>query len=249
MNESGYRVLIVDDDKPMRELLAFVLDQKGFRCEVAKDGQEAEQKVHLAAYDAVVTDLRMPNQNGHALAQQLLLLRPRPTVIIHTAVIEPKLAKDLLARGVDDILFKPFDLGILATKLRMLIESTRASRIGPEASQHAPRAAALVDQPAPVVRATCEVLNLVRGDRAQAREFAAAIRRDAAFAAKVLRLANCTIYNPAGQPVVELDQAVTLLGQRRIGEMALHIEAAFDSASEVRPVGEAIEPASHAVAP
>ena len=60
--------------------------------------------------------------NGHRLATRLLELDPRPLIVIHTSVIEPRLAKDLLARGVDDILFKPFDFGVLAAKVRSLVD-------------------------------------------------------------------------------------------------------------------------------
>ena len=51
----------------------------------------------------------------------------RPVVVILTGVTEPKLAKDLIARGVDDIVFKPIDQGTLAAKVRSLIARREAS--------------------------------------------------------------------------------------------------------------------------
>ena len=66
--------------------------------------------------------LRMPNKHGHAFVTHLLELEQRPVTVVHTGVIEPRLAKDLLARGIDDIVFKPFNFSILAAKVKALVE-------------------------------------------------------------------------------------------------------------------------------
>jgi HD-like signal output (HDOD) protein/ActR/RegA family two-component response regulator len=120
------RALIVDDEKAVQTLIKRALSQQGFTCDTAGDGNEAERLVARSDYDAVVTDLRMPNKHGHALATHLLKLPRRPVIVVHTSVIEPKLARDLLARGVDDIMFKPFDLSILAAKMRVLVDRRAA---------------------------------------------------------------------------------------------------------------------------
>jgi DNA-binding response OmpR family regulator len=127
MSDSRYRVLIVDDDAHMRGILSFVFGQNGFCCQTASDGNDAETLLGGEPYDAVVSDLRMPNKHGHALATQVLAMEPRPVIVIHTGLIEPKLARDLLARGVDDIVFKPYDLGLLTAKVKSLIKRKTAS--------------------------------------------------------------------------------------------------------------------------
>lgn len=121
MSDPRYRVLLVDDDVHMRKILSFVFGQNGFGCETASDGNDAEGLLGGEPFDAVVSDLRMPNKHGHALATHLLTMDPRPVIVIHTGFVEPKLARDLLARGVDDIVFKPYDLGLLAAKVKSLI--------------------------------------------------------------------------------------------------------------------------------
>jgi DNA-binding response OmpR family regulator len=118
--------LIVDDEAMMRRLLQRALSQQGFQCDCAGDGNEAEEKAAKTQYDAVVTDLKMPNKHGHALATHLLSLEHRPVIVVHTGVIEPRLAKDLLARGVDDILFKPCDFEVLAAKVKALVQRRTA---------------------------------------------------------------------------------------------------------------------------
>ena len=120
--------MVVDDEVAVRKLIVRNLVQLGFVCDMAADGVEAEARVAQAGYDAVITDLKMPNKHGHALAVHLLTLNPRPVIVIHTGLIEPKLAKDLFARGVDDIVFKPFDFGILAAKVLALVERTAHGR-------------------------------------------------------------------------------------------------------------------------
>ena len=96
------RALVVDDESGVRRVLIRALEQQGFQCDWAADGNAAEERAAHVQYDAVVTDLRMPYTNGHALAMHLVTLKPRPVVVVHTGVIEPKIVKDLLARGVDE---------------------------------------------------------------------------------------------------------------------------------------------------
>jgi DNA-binding response OmpR family regulator len=80
-------------------------------------------------YDVIVTDLRMPEMNGHTLVVELLKREHRPAVVVLTGVTEPRLAKDLIARGVDDIVFKPVDQGVLAAKVQALVARRTASLI------------------------------------------------------------------------------------------------------------------------
>jgi len=143
MGDRPYRVLIVEDDVNLRGILSFVFAKKGFDAETAADGNEAEVLLAREPFDAVVTDLRMPNKHGHALATQLLSLERRPAIMIHTGVIEPMLARDLLARGVDDIVFKPYDLGLLVAKVESLIERKQraAGLTQPPATADEPAAA------------------------------------------------------------------------------------------------------------
>jgi DNA-binding response OmpR family regulator len=217
-------LLVVEDDEQIRTLLAFAFQQKGFACDTAVDGGEGEELVRRRAYDAVITDLRMPNKHGHALATYLLTLTPRPVIVVQTALVEPLIARDLLARCVDDVVFKPYDLGVLILKVRGLIER----RAPPPKTRQRRRvrhdAASTLDPPRSVA---AEVLHLIRSEQAEAARVAEIIGRDQAFASKVLHLANSTIYNPSGQLVFDLRHAVTRLGQRRIGEMAV----AMDSSS------------------
>ena len=121
MSNGKLIALIVDDEFAIRRLVATELKNNGFDCDTAANGQEASRLASEKRYDVVVTDLRMPEKHGHAFILELLDRPDRPLIVVYTGVIEPRLATDLLARGVDDIIFKPVNLGFLAAKIVSLI--------------------------------------------------------------------------------------------------------------------------------
>jgi len=126
MNDAApLRALIVDDEPSVRQIIMRALNQNGFSCDAAADGRAALQMIKQTAFDVVITDLRMPDVNGHKLATELLSMPLRPAVIILTGVLEPKLSNDLWARGVDDIHYKPTDFALLAKKIRRAAEQRR----------------------------------------------------------------------------------------------------------------------------
>ncbi len=114
--------IVVDDEGIVRKMMAFALRQEGFVCHAASDGEEAMQLIESREYHLVVTDLAMPHKNGHALAVELLARPNRPTIAVHTAIVEPKITKDLMNRGVDDIIFKPTDYAAFAAKIRGIVD-------------------------------------------------------------------------------------------------------------------------------
>jgi len=123
-----YSALIVDDEPVLRQATARALARCGFRCDLAADGRQALEMLSGQRYQVVVTDLRMPEMNGHRLAVELLKKPDRPVVIVITGVTEQKLERDLRARGVDEILLKPVDYSFVASRAKALVES-RATAI------------------------------------------------------------------------------------------------------------------------
>ena len=123
MSDSPFQVLVVDDEGAVRELTIRALDSAGFECSPAINGEQALKMLAMKDYDVVVTDLRMPNLHGHALVVNLLAREQRPLIYVVTGIVEPKLAKDLLARGIDDIFFKPVNHQMLAVKIAARLEA------------------------------------------------------------------------------------------------------------------------------
>jgi HD-like signal output (HDOD) protein/FixJ family two-component response regulator len=256
------RALVVDDELAVQKLLILALGHQGFKCDHAIDGIEAEARIAANKYDVVVTDLRMPNKHGHALATQLLDLDERPVIVIYTGVIEPRLAKDLLARGVDDILFKPLDFSILGVKVKALVDRRRTAEPQAEppqsANNHAADLARLclgsssplegpiplsdvasklagLSRLLPISKGALDVYNMTCTDEWDTPQLAAAIQRDASLTAEVLRLANSEFYNPGEQRIIQLERAVVQIGQKRIGELALAINSLTVLTSAIVP--------------
>ncbi|XZE54345.1 response regulator [Planctomycetaceae bacterium SH139] len=130
MSVEQFSVLIVDDDDVVRKMISFAMEKEGFRSDRAVDGEEALALMKQREFDLVITDLMMPNTHGHTLATELLARPDRPLVVIHTSVVEPALAKDLMLRGVDDIVFKPTDYGAFAAKMRSWVLRRRRVKQG-----------------------------------------------------------------------------------------------------------------------
>ncbi|MEX0611350.1 MAG: HDOD domain-containing protein, partial [Pirellulales bacterium] len=245
MASDQYRVLVVDDEPAIRQLSANALRNQGFECDMANDGEQAAQMAASSRYDVVVTDLKMPNRNGHAFATDILRQPNRPLVVVHTGVMEPKLANDLLLRGVDDLIFKPTDFRVLATKVKSLVEravrsndeKANSARQSPEPLQHVVVDEEAADRPVslsqlnyklaeistvlPVSNAALDVYEMTHGDNWEIPQIAAAIQRDASLTTEVLRLANSSFYNASGRRIICLEEALLRIGQQRVGELAL----------------------------
>ncbi|HMC21957.1 MAG TPA: response regulator [Thermoanaerobaculia bacterium] len=103
------RILIVDDDGSIRTLLSVVAARAGVAADVAADGFEAMQKLEADPYDLVVLDLSMPRMNGYDLIERLRERRPRPVVIVLTALTTKNFI-DLDPQVVHCVVRKPFDL-------------------------------------------------------------------------------------------------------------------------------------------
>ncbi|HVX62662.1 MAG TPA: response regulator [Pirellulales bacterium] len=125
MSDRTLKALIVEDEPHALQLTMRALAKHGFECAGASNGAEARARLATCAYDAVVTDLRMPKEHGYGLTLQMLELPDRPVIVVMTGVTAPQLATDLLRRGVDDLQYKPVNYDLLAQKLRVLVETRR----------------------------------------------------------------------------------------------------------------------------
>ncbi|MCF6218149.1 MAG: sigma-54 dependent transcriptional regulator [Gammaproteobacteria bacterium] len=101
-------ILIADDDPGIREVLAFQLEDAGYQVLQACHGAEAFKIYQEQQPDLLLTDLRMPIQDGHALLQSVLEIDPFATVIVMTAYASVEAAVDIMKTGAFDFLVKPF---------------------------------------------------------------------------------------------------------------------------------------------
>ena len=118
-------VLVVDDDRRLRDLLRRFLSDNGFRVTVAGDAREARATVGSFAFDAIVLDVMMPGESGLHLAGDLRGRIETPILML-TAMGE---SEDRIAgfeHGADDYLVKPFEPRELVLRLKALLR--RAAR-------------------------------------------------------------------------------------------------------------------------
>ena len=243
-----FRALVVDDESAVRMLTIRSLANNGFCCDGARDGLGARELVANTHYDVVVTDLRMPEMNGHTLAIELLERHERPAVVVLTGVTEPKLATDLIARGVDDILFKPVDPSILAAKVRALVErratlhfQEREPEMNPAvvrddtsetpiASQTATRVPCSVEAECEfattVSKSPIDIKEMIRQGTFDSGQLVIAINQNKLLASEVLKVANSGHYNPTGKKLVDLKDALVRIGLDKTAEIAVIVDAA-----------------------
>jgi two-component system response regulator MprA len=115
------RVLVVDDDRAVRESLRRALALEGYEVELAGDGLEALAKAASAAPDAIVLDVLMPELDGLAVCRLLRQRGDRVPVLMLTArdAVGDRVAG--LDAGADDYLVKPFALEELLARVRALL--------------------------------------------------------------------------------------------------------------------------------
>jgi len=124
-------VLVVDDDREIRDLVSRYLSQHGLRASVAKDGQEMMQALEAARIDLVVLDLMMPGEDGLSLCKRLRGQSTVPVIML-TAMREDIDRIVGLEVGADDYLGKPFNPRELLARIKAVLRRSGAPAGDPE---------------------------------------------------------------------------------------------------------------------
>ena len=121
MVESQKRILIVDDDDEIRELLEFDIRSSGYFVDSAKDGLEGLNKALNNTYDLIVLDVMMPKMNGFDVCKNIRNAKLSIPILMLTAkgTIEDKTTG--FDYGADDYLVKPFDVQEVLLRIRVLL--------------------------------------------------------------------------------------------------------------------------------
>jgi len=115
------RILVVDDDRAVRDALRRVLALASYDVDCAADGDAALEKLSRVAPDAVVLDIGMPGIDGLEVCRRLRHNGNRVPILILTARVEVADRVAGLDAGADDYLIKPFDVEELKARLRALM--------------------------------------------------------------------------------------------------------------------------------
>jgi putative nucleotidyltransferase with HDIG domain len=102
------RILVVDDERVIREILTDFLEMEGYHVATAADGQEAIAKLAAEPIDLVVTDLKMPNLGGIELIDHISKMKAQPVILVMTGFGTVETAVGAMKRGAYDYILKPF---------------------------------------------------------------------------------------------------------------------------------------------
>jgi two-component system response regulator HydG len=122
------KVLIVDDDKAMCELIDTTLTMKGYATIWCQSANEANDLLHDHELDVVLTDVRMPGTTGLQLCQQISSTRPDIPVIVMTAFGTLDTAVATIRSGAYDFLTKPVELELLTITIARAVEHRQLKR-------------------------------------------------------------------------------------------------------------------------
>jgi DNA-binding NtrC family response regulator len=124
MSGAGERLLVIDDEADLREMLEFILSAEGYDVVTVDGGLAAIDAARERPFDLAITDMRMPDMNGIETLTALKELDPTIEVVVVTGYASEQTAAECIRRGAYGYLRKPFELG----ELRPLIEGALARR-------------------------------------------------------------------------------------------------------------------------
>lgn len=103
------KILIVDDEAPVRSVLKKTLERNGYNCTLATDASEARRCLEKQGFDLALCDIRMPGESGLDLIRYVVQQFPDTAIIMVTGIDDPQEAKIALETGVYGYIIKPFD--------------------------------------------------------------------------------------------------------------------------------------------
>ncbi|MBI3354088.1 MAG: sigma-54-dependent Fis family transcriptional regulator, partial [Nitrospirae bacterium] len=121
------RILVVDDEKSMRDFLSIMLKKSGYDVTTATDGEEANKILHKDIFDLVITDLKMPKVGGLEVLKTVKELSPDTVVILITAFASTETAVEAMQQGAYDYITKPFQNDEMKIRIRKALEKRRLS--------------------------------------------------------------------------------------------------------------------------
>ncbi len=117
------RVLVVDDERSMRELLAIVLKREGYDVVLAESGRSALAALERSPFDLLISDIKMPDMSGVDVLRAAKQIDADILGIMITAFASTETAIEAMRLGACDYLSKPFDVDLLKMKVREKVEA------------------------------------------------------------------------------------------------------------------------------
>ncbi|MEQ1846079.1 MAG: sigma-54 dependent transcriptional regulator, partial [Nitrospira sp.] len=119
------KILVVDDEQSLRDVLSIMLKRAGYAVTSAMDGEEAIELLNKEIFDLVITDLRMPKIDGMEVLKAVKSASPETVVLIITAFASADSAVEAMKQGAYDYLTKPFQVDEVQLIIRNALEKRR----------------------------------------------------------------------------------------------------------------------------
>src|ERR687893_258712 len=119
------KLLIVDDEQGMRQLLSIVFGREGHEVRVAENGRRALELLREEPADLIVSDVKMPDMGGIELLRAAREMLPEVAVVMMTAFATVDTAREAFKLGADDFIQKPFDIEEMKILVRRALERSR----------------------------------------------------------------------------------------------------------------------------
>lgn len=128
MKKAKGRILVVDDEKSMREILEIFLKNEGYGVSVAENGEKAIEVMKEDIFDLIITDMNMPKVGGLELLKSVKQTAPETVVVIITAFGTTESAVEAMKLGAYDYIQKPFQMDDIRLVIKNALEKQRLQK-------------------------------------------------------------------------------------------------------------------------
>lgn len=120
--EKKAKILVIDDEQGLRDMLSFELGQQGYEVVTASNGKEGIKKAKEEKFDLVISDIKMPGMDGITVLEEIKKIDPQMEVIMATGYGTMETAIESLRKGAYDYINKPYNIDELLVILKKAIE-------------------------------------------------------------------------------------------------------------------------------
>ena len=129
-DDGAYKVLVAEDNPTNRKVIQKILERAGHQCTLAKDGEDALDKIEKKEFDAIILDMNMPGMTGMDVARMYRLMRgnlTRAPIIMFSANVTTEAREESIEAGADEFLPKPIQVNLFLQTLQDLVTQFKLS--------------------------------------------------------------------------------------------------------------------------